>query len=570
VSTATDAAALSTAPTPVGPQTGPAGGGPLRRMAVALRRGWRQLTSMRTALLLLFLLALGAVPGTVLPQRGLNPSQVSAYYTAHPGLAPVLDRLGLFNVFGSAWYAAIYLLLFVSLVGCLLPRARLHLRAMRARPPRAPANLTRLPSSASWLSAAEPEAVLAGAAALLRRGRWRVDRAPGAVAAERGYLRETGNLLFHCSLVVLLVGIGIGSLFGFQADKALVSGGPPFVSGAFDYDTYAPGRLTAASSLQPFVIGLDRFTATYQPDGTPRTFDAYVTARASPSAPARLVDLSVNHPLSYGSTNVYLIGHGYALNVSVTNRAGTPVYQDTVLCIPQNLVNYLSTCVIKVPDTDATVSSRTLGRVPLQFGVVAVLAPTAELSLTQGLVSSFPSLQRPRVALSAFTGDLGLNRGVPQDVYTLSTAGMTEVAAGLLTPGGSGTAPAEPSTASLRGSGLSDGSIRLSDGFVLHVNGVTNWVSLQVKDDPGKQIALVAAVLIVLGLLLSLRVRRRRLWVRADGADGGHTLVSVGGLARSDTDGFAASFPELVARLQAVAPPLQPDADPPARTETEE
>src|SRR5215813_11499582 len=101
--------------TPVEPQQpGPVGA------AVALwRRMWRWLTSMRTALLLLFLLAVAAIPGSLLPQRNLNVDKVRDYYLAHPKLAPVLDRIGGFNVFASPWFSAIYLLLFISLVGCL-------------------------------------------------------------------------------------------------------------------------------------------------------------------------------------------------------------------------------------------------------------------------------------------------------------------------------------------------------------------------------------------------------------------------------------------------------------------
>lgn len=83
------------------------------RLAAAIRNGWRQLTSMRTALVLLFLLALAAIPGSVLPQRSVSIEQVGRYFAAHPELAPVLDRLGGFDVYGSPWFSAIYLLLFV-------------------------------------------------------------------------------------------------------------------------------------------------------------------------------------------------------------------------------------------------------------------------------------------------------------------------------------------------------------------------------------------------------------------------------------------------------------------------
>ena len=110
-----------------------------------LRWGWRQLTSMRTALILLFLLALGSIPGSVLPQEGTDQSSVQQYFTAHPTLAPWLNRLGLFNVFAAPWFAAIYLLLFASLIGCVVPRTFRLVGAARTPPPRAPRNLARLP-----------------------------------------------------------------------------------------------------------------------------------------------------------------------------------------------------------------------------------------------------------------------------------------------------------------------------------------------------------------------------------------------------------------------------------------
>ena len=108
---------------------------------------WRQLTSMRVALVLLFLLAVASVPGSVFPQRRTNPIEVDAYFEEHPDLAPWLDRLSMFDVFGSPWFGAIYVLLFVSLVGCVVPRSFAHARALRARPPAAPRHLTRLRDS---------------------------------------------------------------------------------------------------------------------------------------------------------------------------------------------------------------------------------------------------------------------------------------------------------------------------------------------------------------------------------------------------------------------------------------
>jgi hypothetical protein len=138
----------------------PSAAPPPRRVSpwALLRNSWRQLTSMRTALVLLFLLAVAAIPGSVLPQRSLNPENVRAYFREHPDLAPVLDRLGGFDVYASPWFAAIYLLLFTSLIGCVVPRLADHVRALRMAPPDAPKRLGRLPQSATGQRDDDPAA----------------------------------------------------------------------------------------------------------------------------------------------------------------------------------------------------------------------------------------------------------------------------------------------------------------------------------------------------------------------------------------------------------------------------
>ena len=121
------------------------------------------------------------------------------------------------TVYSSPWFAATYLLLFVSLVGCVLPRSRAHLEASLARPPRPRATSAgcrctrrRRPTRRRRRCSPTP----GGAAAR----RFRVDVVDGAVSAEKGYLRETGNLVFHLSLLLLLVAGGTGHLFGYKAN----------------------------------------------------------------------------------------------------------------------------------------------------------------------------------------------------------------------------------------------------------------------------------------------------------------------------------------------------------------
>jgi cytochrome c biogenesis protein len=196
-----------------------------------LARVWRDLTSMRVALVLLFLLALAALPGALLPQRSLNAAKVDAYIAEYPTWGPLLNRLGFFEVFASPWFAAIYLLLFVSLVGCLVPRSIEQARALGAAPPVTPRNLSRLPHHGRETLDAGVDEVLGRARGRLRGWRMVQRDEPGGVrtlSAEKGFLHEGGNLVFHLALVGLLVGIALGKLFGYEGQVIVLSGGGQF------------------------------------------------------------------------------------------------------------------------------------------------------------------------------------------------------------------------------------------------------------------------------------------------------------------------------------------------------
>lgn len=486
-------------------------------------RAWRQLTSMRTALLLLSLLALAAIPGTLLPQRGLNPVKVAQFYSDHPRLAPAFDKLSLFDVFAAPWFAAIYLLLFVSLVGCLVPRIRLHARALRRTPPAAPRHLLRLATSARWDDVRRPAEVAELTRSALRRSHWRVLLRPEAdgavtVAAEKGYLRETGNLVFHVALLVLLTGIALGGLFGYKG-TVLVAEGSGFANVRSSYDVFSPSRLFRDADLPPFSFTLDRFDATYQPDGQPRSFAARVHYQRSPDAPAQAFDISPNHPLSIGGSDVYLVGHGYALHLQVRDPKGRLVYDKVTPFLPDDAM-FTSHGVVKVP---AGLSH--------QLGLTGFFYPTYGPS-PLGAQSTYPAPKDPVLDLAAWQGDLGLSNGRPQSVYTLPVAALTNVGTTQLTPGK---------------------TWRLRDGSSVTFVSVDQWATFQIAHDPGTWIVLVAAGFIVAGLLLSLRVRRRRLWLRARPAAASSpaaTVVEAGGLARSDADGFTAEFNRLVERLK--------------------
>jgi len=510
-----------------GGTTGPSGTG-----AGWGRWAWRQLTSMRTALILLFLLALGSVPGSILPQEGADPASVTQYFTSHPTLAPWLNRLGLFNVFAAPWFAAIYLLLFASLIGCVVPRTFKLVGSARTPPPRAPRNLARLPQSVSYPSALTPGAAVDAAASVLGGQRFRLRR-PAAgdsgqwVAAEKGYLREVGNLLFHLSLLGVLVSIALGGLFGYKADQLVVQGpANGFSDTAAALNEFHPGRLVTESDLAPFSLTLDNFTASYvdsgQNIGQPAAFNANVTYHASPGSPAKNYDIQVNHPLSVDSVKVYLIGHGYAPVFTVTGPDGA-AYNEATPFIPANSNTMLSDGVVKAPSAS--------------LGFIGVFLPTAYLTTDGTLESIFPAANNPMVSLIGYSGNLGMNSDVPQSVYQLDTSQMTKISGSphLMAPGQTWKLPGKL-------------------GSITYV-GTEQWVSLEITHDPGQIPALVCGMLALAGLLLSFFVRRRRVFVRAEPGPGGvGSIVTVGGLTRTDASGgFEDEFATLAADIADVS-----------------
>lgn len=472
------------------------------------RFAWRQLTSMRTALFLLLLLAVASIPGSLIPQRSQNPMKVQEYFTNDPNLASWMNRLSLFDVYGSPWFSAIYILLFISLIGCVLPRTFDHLRAARALPPITPQNLDRMEFFQSWSGNGTE---IERARAWLANKRFRIREFEGSISAEKGYLRETGNLFFHLALILILVGVSLGALFGMKGE-AIVNVGERFTNTPTTYDSLSYGKLFSDQSLPPFVMTVDDFQAKYDPvTNAPQDYTLKVSVVAKPGAPKVKRIIKVNSPLSFGSTNVYLQANGYSPVVTVRDKSGVIVLQGPIPFLPQD-ANLTSIGAIKVPDSKP------------QLGFIATFLPTAVIDKVRGGISSYPEALDPRLLLSAWKGDLGLDRGIPQSVYRIDTSKMTRIGLESLSVGQTFNFP--------------EGSIRF--------DGVTQWVNLQVVRDPGKMYALLGAILAILGLLGSLFTRRRRIWIRC--SEGGK--VEVAGLAKSGAPGLENEIALLVADLQ--------------------
>ena len=522
---------------------------PALGLAGWLRWGWRQLTSMRTALVLLLLLAIAAVPGSIVPQRSADPNGVTQYFVDNPDLAPVLENLQLFDVYTSIWFSAIYILLFISLIGCVIPRTRHHWKALRARPPRTPARLERLADYRTSVVELSPEAggdaaastAIDVAADQLKRGGYRVERydARGAlsVSAERGYVRETGNLVFHTALIGVLVAVGLGGGFTYTGQGVIIEGGT-FVNTMLDYTSFNPGRFVDEEQLAPYSLTLDEFDVTYQPSGTQGAgqagdFIAHLTTQLGGERPQE-GDVRVNHPLEIAGDRVYLMGNGYAPTITIRDAEGTTVFSESVPFLPQDN-DMTSLGVVKVPDG-----------MPQQLGLVGFFYPTQAPLHTGAFASAYPALINPVLSLDVYEGDLGIDDGTPRSVYTLDPTDMTQLTGRAIDVDSIELAPGE-TTDLPNGYGTITFENEAPAGAEGYDQSVKRFVSLSIHRDAAATAVLVFAVLALLGLLAALFIPRRRVWVKAI-AEGDTLRLEYAGLARGEDPTISAALDQFVQR----------------------
>ena len=537
-----------------------------RRVLWPLRNLWRSLTSMRTALLLLFLLALAAIPGALLPQRDLNETKTLEYISERGTLGTWMDRLQLFDVFSSVWFTAIYVLLFVSLVGCLTPRMIEHFHGLRAKPVAAPRNLSRLPRHVTHTVVGTPDEIADRINGRLRG--WRrevVVREPSKaypdgcveVSAEKGYLREFGNLVFHFALLALLVSIAAGKMFGYEGTRILVADGEQGMCNTSTavYDSFRAGNLVDGTDLSPFCFRVDDFSATFLPSGQPDMYDATIryaegTKVGSPDT-WKSTSVRVNEPLRVAGDRVYVLGNGFAPTFTVTFPNGEKRTQTTPF-VPDELQTMLSSGAVRY-DTPAGLYPDADERRKNQIALEGLFAPTALYHGTL-LTSLSPEPDDPAVAIRVYKGDTGLDTGKPQNVYSLD---QDLVEQGRL-----------QRQAQVN---LSVGqSHTTADGTTVTFDGYKRWVSVQVSHDPAQIWVLVSSIVMLGGLLISLLIRRRRIWARlvpapvTTGQDGSRnpagsepldgkrrTVVEIAGLARTDQAGWGEGFEDQAAALVA-------------------
>lgn len=516
----------------------------LKTVKLYARKAWNWLTSMRTALALLFLLAIAAIPGALLPQRSLNESNVIEYIENNGKLAEFYDKIQLFDVFSSTWFTAIYVLLLISLVGCILPRSWEHYKAMRAPVVRAPRNLARLAHNGEGLVEKREEEVEKDARKLLKG--WKIteysaeeDRAGvRSIAAEKGYTRELFNLIFHLGIVGMIVTAGLGRLFYYEGHVIVVTDGEQnqqnsvFCNTATaNYDSFRAGANFDGTRLTTFCFEAHDFSADYLANGQAEMFRSnisYAVGDDIQNDPETWEDyeLRVNHPLRIEGDRVYLQGHGFAPTFTVTWPNGETRTQ-TVQWRPDDPTFFLSSGVVRF-DPPAGMYPDLYERRQNQLAIQGLFAPTAEWEGDNNelLTSSYPAMRDPAVAIDIYRGDNGLDTGIGQSLFSLDSSLMHS---GVLQK--------------IERVNLQIGdTVTLDDGTTVSFDGASEFANYQISRDPTQNWVLVTTVISLVSLVGSLMIRRRRIWVRFYPQENGTTRVETGGLARTDRAGWGGEY----------------------------
>jgi len=276
------------------------------------------------------------------------------------------------------------------------------------------------------------------------------------------------------------------------------------------YDDFEPGRFTEASDLDEFSFSVDDFDIEWlrsgPRQGMARKFDAHLTWRGADGV-AHSDDLRVNHPLSVGGTDVFLVGHGYAPVITVRDGKGNIAYSGPTPFLPQDQQTFASFGVIKAS-----------GAQPQQIGLQGLMFPTY---VRRGMEfgSVFGDDLNPFISMTAYVGDLGMGEGKPQSVYALDTSRMKQLK--------------KPDGSMFRVDLAVGESVDLPGGNgTVTFEGVEPWVRVQVAKKPGTSLALAGAIMALLGMCGSLFIRPRRVWVRVR-REGGRTVVELAVLDRS-------------------------------------
>lgn len=265
---------------------------------------WSFFSSVQLAIVLLSLIAFFALAGTLVPQR---EAAAAFAESISPALFSFLQKMQIFDLYHSVWFILLSGLLAVNLIICSLDRFPLAWRRFRMKhEPRNEDVFREVPEENTFLANADVQAAADAALSLLRRKYRAVERSDGEegvwLCAEKGRFALFGVYIVHVSILVLIAGAILGSVFGVEGYVHIPEG-----------ETVEEISLRSGNAPLPlpFAVRCDKFTVEFYESGMPKTFQSDLTFLKEGRV-VRSAKLLVNHPFEFEGFRFYQASYGAA------------------------------------------------------------------------------------------------------------------------------------------------------------------------------------------------------------------------------------------------------------------
>jgi cytochrome c biogenesis protein len=265
-------------------------------------RIWKFFASVKLSVVLLLALAATSIIGTVIPQ-GASPMMYLQRYGET--LYHVFDALSLFDMYHAWWFRLLLALLTVNIIVCSVDRLRATWKIIFPRKINfQPGRFRKSGSRVEWSEAAPVEDLADAYQAYIERRFRHVavqEKEDGRlIFGEKGRWTRLGVYAVHSSILLLVIGGLIGSLFGFEGYVNIPEGD-------------SASRISLKKSNEekelPFAIRCEDFFLSHYDSGMPKEYRSTVTI-LNDGEVVRKADIRVNDPLQHEGINIFQSSYG--------------------------------------------------------------------------------------------------------------------------------------------------------------------------------------------------------------------------------------------------------------------
>jgi cytochrome c biogenesis protein len=281
---------------------------------------WSFFCSVRLTITLLIILALVSIVGTLIPQR---QAAIDFARNLSPGTLKIFFFLDLFNIYHAIWFRLLIGILTLNLIICSINRFPGIWKRFTATPrPDRQKPFEELPDELTFMVRGEKATVTKDVEHTFRkkyrRVRGKESKGVSYIYGERGRLTHFGFYLIHLSILIILVGAIIGSIFGFEAYVNIVQGG--------EADVVSSTNDTSRIPLG-FTVRCDHFSVDFYDNGTPKEYRSDLTFLEKGKI-LTTASVLVNHPAHFRGITFYQADYGTVVGdrvkLKIIKKAGNP------------------------------------------------------------------------------------------------------------------------------------------------------------------------------------------------------------------------------------------------------